>query len=35
LSVVDHRCLGGAMIVRIWHGVTSAAKADEYHSCLN
>ncbi len=23
------------MIVRIWHGVTSAAKADEYHSYLN
>jgi heme-degrading monooxygenase HmoA len=23
------------MIVKIWHGVTSAAKDDEYHSYLN
>ena len=35
MSVVDHRYLVRAMIVRNWHGVTSAAKADEYHSYLN
>ena len=27
--------MGGAMIARIWHGVSAAAKADEYLDYLN
>jgi heme-degrading monooxygenase HmoA len=32
---MDHRIPGGPVIVRIWHGVTATAKADEYIAYLN